>query len=312
MSLQAISSAATIALASTIVILLAIKSWHLIAQAFADIRSFPNSIMTESAQRFRDRLEKLRGAQSTYLALTLMFVVTFGTAIVLRPQDTFGDLPAWQNIIVLIVVALAAAYGFFKFVRVIIERRRVAFVRDANIAVGHSLQKLTANQNRVFHEVHCPAGIIDNIVVGLHGIYAVNVVAIRPRKDNRVRLRKDELSFAPGKLVVSVSDAGLKARQIAKVLSKKTGHDIRVRPVIAVPGWEIESQASEQYLVVNERNLAMMRGWKDEGDYLMNEDVDTIHAFLTENGTYSSRKNRGRAETPGLNRGFRVNRKPNS
>ena len=290
MSIQAISSAATIALASTIVILLAIKSWHLIAQPFADIRSFPNSIMTESAQRFRDRLEKLRGEQSTYLALTLMFVVTFGIAIVLRPQDTFGDLPAWQNIIVLVMVALGAAYGFFKFVRVIMERRRVAFVRDANIAVGHGLQKLTANQNRVFHEVQCPAGVIDNIVVGLHGIYAVNVVAIRPRKDNRVRLRKDELSFAPGKLVVSISDAGLKASQIAKVLRKQAGHDIRVRPVIAVPGWEIESQASEQYLVVNERNLAMMRGWKDEGDYLMNEDVDKIHAFLTENGTYSSRK----------------------
>jgi hypothetical protein len=290
MSLQAVSSAATIALASTIVILLAIKSWHLMAQPFAGIRSFPNSIMTEAAQRFRDQLERLRGEQSLYLALTLMFAVTFGVAIVLRPQDTFGDLPAWQNIAVLVIVLLGAAYGLYRFIRVILERRRVAFVRDANIAVGHSLQKLTANQNRVFHEVRCPAGVIDNVVVGLHGIYAVNVVAIRPRKDNRVRLCKDELSFAPGKQVVSVSDAGLKAKQIAKVLRKQTGHDIRVRPVIAVPGWEIESQASEQYLVVNERNLGMMHGWKDERDYLMNEDVDTIHSFLTEDGTHSARK----------------------
>jgi len=289
MSLQAISSAATIALASTIVILLAIKSWHLVAQPFAGIRSFPDSIMTEAAQRFRDRLEQLKSEQSLYLALTLMFVVTFGIAIVLRPQDTFGDLPAWQNILVLTGVLLGATYGFYRFVRIVIERRRVAFVRDANIAVGHCLQKLAANQNRVFHEVRCPAGIVDNVVVGLHGIYAVNVVAVRPRKDNRVRLCEDELSFAPGKLVVSVADAGMKAKQIAKILKKKTGRDIRVRPVIAVPGWEIESQASEQYLVVNERNLAMMRGWKDERDYLMNEDVDTIHGYLTDTGTRSSR-----------------------
>ena len=59
--------------------------------------------------------------------------------------------------------------------------------------------------------------------------------------------------------------------------------------------------AFHSYLV-NERNLAMMRGWKDEGDYLMNEDVDTIHAFLTENGTYSSRKNRKSGVEPRFSR----------
>lgn len=287
MTLQAISSAATIALASTIVVLLAIKTWHLVARPFANARNFPNSIMVESAQRFRDQLESLKSEQALYLMLTLMFLVTFGIAILLRPQDTYGKLPEWQNLLVLSIVVVGAAFGVFRFVKVIIQRRHVAYVRDANIAVGHGLQRLTTDQIRVFHEVVCATGVIDNVVVGLQGIFSVNVIAVRPGKDNRVKLRGETLSFAPGKVSRSIADAGRKSKQLMKILQKKTGHKVRVRAVIAVPGWEIESQSSEDYLVVNERNLAMMRGWKDENDYLLNEDLDVINRYLTEHNTVS-------------------------
>ena len=50
--------------------------------------------------------------------------------------------------------------------------------------------------------------------------------------------------------------------------------------VIAVPGWEVVSQSSEDYLVVNESNLVMMSGWKDPSDYLLDEDVEQIHDYL--------------------------------
>lgn len=288
MTLPAISSAATIALASTILILLAVKFWYLLAQPFANANNFPNSIMVEAAQRFRDQLERLKSEQTLYLTLSLMFVVTFGIAVALRPQDTYGELPKWQSFIVLGIVITGAAYGLYRLVKVVLERRHVAFVRDANIAIGHSLQRVTTNRNRVFHEVQCISGVIDNVVVGLHGIYAVIVVAKRPGKDNRVRLRDEELSFAPGKLSFSLADAGRKSRHLTKILQQVAGNRIRVRTVIAVPGWEIESQSSEQYLVVNERNLAMMHGWKDEKDHLLNEDVASIHDHLTERNTVSS------------------------
>ncbi len=88
MTLQAISSAATIALASTIFILLAFKSWQLVARPFSNMSNFPNSIMIEAAQRFRDQLEQLKGEQSLYLTLTLMYFVTFGIAVVLRRDTT--------------------------------------------------------------------------------------------------------------------------------------------------------------------------------------------------------------------------------
>jgi hypothetical protein len=153
------------------------------------------------------------------------------------------------------------------------------------MATGHSLQKLSANQNRVFHDVPCGSLVIDNVIVGLQGIYAVSVIARMPGKDNRVRLRGDTLTFAPEKQSLSVTRSGAKSVRLAKELGQLLGHEVRVRSVIAVPGWEIESQVSDDYLVVNERNLSMLSGWRDEQDFLMTEDVARIQGLLTKRCT---------------------------
>ena len=241
--------------------------------------------MFEAAQRFRNELERLGREQSVYLISALVFTVFFCIFYLLPPIGLFDDLPRWQVYILLGLCAIAAIYVSYRLFHIAIARRRIAFIRDANMATGHALQKLTTNQNRVFHDVRCRAGVIDNVIVGLHGIYAISVIAKKPGKTNLVRIKGDILSFAPGKESVSVARSGKKSEQLARELRKIVNHKIRVRPVIAVPGWEIEAQLSDEYLVVNERNLAMLSGWKEQADYLMDEDVEAIHALLTKRCT---------------------------
>ena len=60
MDLEAISGSATVAIACTIVFFIAAKSWHLVARTLGSQPSFPDAIMREAAQRFRDELERLR------------------------------------------------------------------------------------------------------------------------------------------------------------------------------------------------------------------------------------------------------------
>ena len=285
MSLAALSGAATIALASTIVFLLIVKSWHVVTQSVGASTRFPHSIMLEAAQRFRDELERLGREQSIYLIAALVFAVIFVINYLLPPQGMFEDLPHWQLILVLVLFGATALYTAYRLLRIVAAKRRLAFVRDANMATGHALQKLTANQNRVFHDVPCGSHIVDNVVVGLHGIYAISVIARKPGKDNRVRLQGDELSFAPGNASMSVSRSGAKSARLANEIRKLLKHDVRVRSVVALPGWEIESQVSDEYLVVNERNLAMLSGWKDQQDFLMTEDVAKVQEMLTERCT---------------------------
>ena len=289
MNLVVLSGAVTIALTSTIVFLLIVKSWQAFAHS-ANSSRFPKSIMSEAAQRFRDDLERLSREQAVYLTSALVFTVIFSVSYLLPPKGMFDELPQWQLIVTLVLCVIAASYTAFRLFQILIARRRLAFVLDANMATGHSLQKLTANQNRVFHDVLCQAGIIDNVVVGLHGIYAISVIARKPGKDNRARLQGDALSFAPGNESMSVARSGAKSAQLARELRKLVGHEIRVRSVITVPGWEIDSQNSNEYLIVNERNLAMLGGWKEQKDYLMNEDVDSIQKMLTERCTRFGKK----------------------
>ncbi len=281
MSLAALSGATTIAFASTIVFLLIVKSWHVLAQSVGVKTRFPNSIMLEAAQRFRDELERLGREQSLFLIAALVFSVIFAINYLLSPLAMFEDLPQWQLLLVLVLFAAAALYTAYRLINIVITMRRLVFIRDANMATGHALQKLTANQNRVFHEVRCGAGIIDNVVVGRHGIYTISVIARKPGKINTVSLHGDKLTFAPGDVSLSVARSGEKSGQLAKEIGKLLKHNVRVRSVVVVPGWEVDSQTSEAYLIVNERNLAMLSGWKDQNDYLMNEDVDLVQKMLT-------------------------------
>jgi hypothetical protein len=287
MNLEAISVAASIALVSTFLFLLLAKSWHAISKSVGGAGSFRGSIMLEAAQRFRDEMDRLTRRLHVYLTCALVFAVIFSVSYLLRPESVFENLPKWQLIAIISVLGVVALYAAGRFVAILLARRRTEFVRDATIAAGHGLQKLTANSNRVFHDVRCGAGLIDNVIVGLHGVYAVHVVARRAGKNNRVRLEGDTLSFASGKYSRSLAEFSQRTKQLAQEFRKILKHEVHVRCVVAVPGWEIESQASENHLIVNERNLAMLRGWKDQNDYLMNEEVQKLQELLTERCTRS-------------------------
>jgi hypothetical protein len=157
----------------------------------------------------------------------------------------------------------------------------VKFVRDATVAVGHQLQSIATGAHRVFHDVETSAGVVDHVLVGQSGVYTVNVVARRTGRNGGATLRDGHLAFSNGAAKVPVTEVTASAVRLGKELCRMLGHTIRVRSVIALPGWDIGEQSSDRHLLVNERTIAMLRGWKDQSDYLMNEDVDALQRELT-------------------------------
>ena len=281
MDIEAISGAATVALASTIVFLLIAKSWNALSRTVSSTSNFADSIMHEAAQRFRDELDRLSSSQSIYLSGALVFFVLFAAAYFLKAQELFAGYPRWQLWLQIAFLSLAAILAAWRLGHTVLARRQVRFVRDANIAIGHQLQQIAAGANRVFHDVATNAGVVDHVLVGQSGIYAVNVVARRARNNGHVVMRSNELHFSNNEQGVPVVDVTSGAARLEKEISQLLGHKIRVRSVIAVPGWDIGEQACKHHLLVNERTIAMLRGWKDKSDYLMNEDVDALLAELT-------------------------------
>lgn len=281
MDIEAISGAATVALASTLLFLLVAKSWSALSRTINSTPRFADSIMREAAQRFRDELDRLSSSQAIYLGASLVFLVLFGAAYVLRAEQLFAGYPAWQLWIQVAFLLLAIGLAAWRLGRTMLARREVRFVRDANIAIGHQLQQISTGANRVFHDVVTTAGIVDHVLVGRTGIYAVNVVARHGKKNGNAVLDGNRLAFSDKAEPMPVVDVAAGTMRLEKEIGQLLGHKIRVRSVIAVPGWEIAAQTSEQHLLVNERTIPILRGWKDQSDYLMNEDVAALQQELT-------------------------------
>jgi hypothetical protein len=293
MTIEAISGAAAVALAVAVAFALIAIPVHWLLGAERPSARFAGVLMPEPAQRVRDAVAALGRLRMLVAAGVLVLLAAFGGAL-LVPGARPAFEPVWLRILLALLAAASLAGALALLVRLSLARRRLCYVRDAGIAVGQALLKLTGNQNRVFHEVPCGDWVLDHLVVGLQGVYAVFVVTRRLRRHNRLRLEGDQLLFAPGKYRLSLAPCIERTGVLAKQLGKTLDAALRIRVVIAVPGWEIESQAGDACLVVNERNLVMLRGWKDSADYLMHEDVERLQALVTER-CLRPRKEAGRA-----------------
>lgn len=281
MDIESFSGAATVAAASTIVFVLVTKSWQIIARNVNSGPTFADSTMREAAQRFRDKFDRLSVTQATYLSAGLVFIVLFIAAHILQAERLYAGYPDWQLYLFLGVLSFGAVLALIKLVQTIIERHQVRLLRDANIAVGHQLQRVATGFGRVYHDVEPSAGIIDHVIVGQNGAYAVSVFARRPAKNGHVELDNNTLIYQPSGKEQSSVGIAKRTAALERDFRRLLDHRVRVRSVIAVPGWEVQQQSSEEHLLVNDRNLPMLRGWKDQADYLMNEDVDALHQMLT-------------------------------
>jgi hypothetical protein len=281
MEIEAISGAATVELTSAILFLLVAKFWSALSRAVGSGPYFADSIMHEAAQRFRDELDRLSTSQSIYLSGVLVFAMLFTAAYVLRAQQLFDGYPEWQLYLLLGFLVLAVGYALYQLISTFFARRQIKFLRDATIAIGHQLQQISSGITQVYHDVKTSAGIIDHVVISQTGIYAINVVAKRAPRGGSVQLQDNALQFSNSKNSQSIVGLAAKANRLEKQFHQLLGHQVRVRSVIAAPGWEIGNQGSKCHLLVNERNVAMIRGWREATDHMMNEDVDALKQEMT-------------------------------
>ncbi|MFZ9053478.1 MAG: nuclease-related domain-containing protein [Woeseiaceae bacterium] len=281
MDIASISGAAAIALTSTLAFVLIAKSWQLIGRVVASSQNFSDSMMREAAQRFRSDFERLSRSQSLYLGAVLVFTMLFLAAYTLDADRLFLGYPIWQLNLLLTTLVVAALLTIYRLVRIVLNRHQVKLLRDANIAVGHHLQQMAAGLGRAYHDVETSAGIIDHLLISKYGVYAINVFAVPPKRKGVARLEGRHVRFSPGRKPQSIVAINAKVASLEREFRRRLDHRVRVRSVIAAPGWDIQSPAGQAHLLVNEKTLPMLGGWKDAADYLLAEDAAALHAMLT-------------------------------
>ena len=194
---QATTSALAIALLVTSLFMVAGWSWLIVNKQFQRPRVSAEEILFEAGHRFRQQLHTLDHRHWLYLASLLVFLLLLATMAVLTPPKPAIDAPAWTWVLASLLLLLISFYMPYEIVMLWHRRKKVAYWRDGNMAIGHALQRTTPKGNRVFHNVRSGNGIIDNVVVGANGIYSVNVI-VREKGNNSeatVRLNGSQLDF---------------------------------------------------------------------------------------------------------------------
>ena len=292
--LATIVSSATVAFVVSASILLLLKIWAVISPHVKSRQRFRGRILFEAGQELRRQVRHADALCYRQATAMLVFSVCFLTILVLGRRDWWVELPLWGwNVLGLGLVGAIGYYGhrFFLTVR---RRLQLAYSRDANIALSHGLLHSISRGNRVFHSVPVDGHVIDNVVIGANGVYAVTVFAAPKPLAKRVRLKNGQLHFKPGEDTVSLVEHRQKIESLTRQLRSVVGRPVKVLSVIGVPGCQIIPADSDQDLVVNERSCVMLVGWRASGANLMDEEVEKITEFFL--GSCNRRKKRRRGK----------------
>lgn len=124
-------------------------------------------------------------------------------------------------------------------------RRRAVDGLRAELTVAQSLAPLTAEGAMVFHDVPGEGYNLDHVVVAQGAVFAVETKSRRKPAASgsasaRVRYDNRQLFFPNGADEKSVEQAAYQAKWLEKYLRDGGIQNVRVIPVLALPGWYVE------------------------------------------------------------------------
>jgi hypothetical protein len=168
---------------------------------------------------------------------------------------------AWSQIIMIALVLLFMIYLGYSLFKSLNQRRQYQLGFDGERYVGQELNQLMLQGYRVFHDFPAEGFNIDHVLVGPSGVYAVETKARRkPRTSNAsedatVYYDGQTLSFPQWKETQPIDQAIRQAKWLAKWLTQATGEDIKVKALLALPGWYVKKTSREGIWVGNPKML---------------------------------------------------------
>src|SRR5579859_1935274 len=259
-------------------------SW-LLARAGALLRfkgAFPELVQTVAGTRAR---RELRAQERDILLFAVAAAAVLTVAALFCIYGTPRLLGLWMWLVFSPTCLLFIAWWEF-LVRGVLHWRELRFAVRAHAAFAATLGRLAMQGHRVFHDVPVEGMVLDHVVMGPRGVFAVRMVARRPRRgvETVVRINGRSIEFQDGyALLDTIALAERDARALADLPVKGLSHRLHVQSVVAVPGWEIapaQGQAGSTFLA-NEKTAVLLLRASKPADYLMDSDTAVLHEHLT-------------------------------
>ena len=138
------------------------------------------------------------------------------------------------------------------------ESREIRDMRlglDGELATAEELNQLMRHDYYVFHDFPGDKFNIDHIVIGPAGVFAVETKTRSKavgmgKRGATVIFEGTQLKFPDYREAESIQQAKDQAKWLSQFLGKSVGKTIAVKPVLALPGWMVNSRTRDASILV--------------------------------------------------------------
>jgi hypothetical protein len=216
-----------------------------------------------------------------YKTAAILFVTSFFLLLLFGRHDWWANMSLAIHVLIAAALLAITGFGTLRLVQLSWYRRKLSHLLDTHIAVSQRLIEAQMRGNRVYYSVPIGPTMIDNLVVGKNGVYAIQLFPPPDEHCNSVSAHAGGLIFQPGNLQVDTRIYVQQVNSLSQVLSEFVGSRITVLPVIIVPDCTIRESSIDRPLICSTESCTAFIGWKDPSAFLMDEDIVEISRLLS-------------------------------
>lgn len=225
-----------------------------------------SELVRPPAYSLSERIEDLRWDLATDIFLVTLLpvamVVALYVEVILGANEAKLPLPGGPVLVISVAVAVIVfAVRIFRRYGVM---RAYRDGRDGEWATAQLLEPIIAGGGRVLHDIQATGFNIDHVVIAPGGVFAIETkhrlkpTTGRPLDNAKVGFDGKALRFPDWTDTTTAEQAAAQARWLSERLSRSTGQAVRVKPVIALPGWYVEVTSRSEVWAMNPKSCKYM------------------------------------------------------
>lgn len=186
-------------------------------------------------------------------------VITLQLLRWIAPDKVELDLFTLISSIVIVVTVAGTLAGALTLLR---HMHRVQTGMEGEMATAQLLTPLLAKGWELYHDIPFKRGNLDHVLVGPGGVFAIEtkyrskLSTLKGEGKAKARYDGTAIHFPGGHAErLAMQQAKAVSKELSKELSGRLNQAITVKPVVALPGWFVESSASRDAVqVINPKN----------------------------------------------------------
>ncbi len=241
---------------------LVVKAWRWWEEARSLRVPVMEKLLRAPGQLIRKRKESLDNQITDMLIWVLGLPYVLAVCYFAGSRRSTAAPPSIIWAFILVVAVIFYITRVTKLISLLEERevKRQEFAGEK--AIGEELNRFMCEGCQVFHDLSFDhKGRIDHIVVAPSGVYAVET-SVRRKGDPSGRQKPHEVIYDGKGLQFPgfydkehVIQARNQARSLSDFLSRSVGSSVAVKPVLALPGWNVVVKSPGDVLVLNSKGL---------------------------------------------------------